>query len=393
MRDRVVKIPYTYVRKGRRFYEPRGRMIELGFLPRPLGEEGEAVRIEAMRLYNDWLCVKGGGSLVNPAAPVETQASAAKVYPPGSVGECWQRFTKSHEWERLALSNRNKVWWPAWNKRIEPVFGSCDPNTITMEQISEWRKTIAETYGNDVAHKAMKIWRAFWKVLVAMRYTELADPSLAVRNTAPEPRDKRYSQIEVMRLVKRAWREGYHGLACIVMVCWDAGFSPIDARTLRQRHMKVDPETRRLFFDLTDDDDGRAKTGVKVIGTLSRFGDWLARRYLRYGEVERLPDAILFKARRGGMYWEARVSEDFRRISDMIDREDTRQLRDLRRSGIIETFKGDGDARDVSEKFGNSINRSNRIFKTYNPVDLEKVKESDKARVEARRKRRRATKN
>jgi hypothetical protein len=32
-----LKIPYTSVRKGKRYFEPRGRMLEHGFAARPLG--------------------------------------------------------------------------------------------------------------------------------------------------------------------------------------------------------------------------------------------------------------------------------------------------------------------------------------------------------------------
>jgi hypothetical protein len=61
---------------------------------------------------------------------------------------------------------------------------------------------------------------------------------------------------------------------------------------------------------------------------------------------------------------------------------DLRQFRDMRRSGVMEAFAGRSDARAVSEKFGNSIDRSSFLFKTYNPVDLEKVRQTDAARLE-----------
>ena len=61
---------------------------------------------------------------------------------------------------------------------------------------------------------------------------------------------------------------------------------------------------------------------------------------------------------------------------------DLHQLRDMRRSGVLEAFAGGGD-RAVSEKFGNSIDRSSFLFRTYNPVDLEKVRQTDAARLEA----------
>ena len=41
----------------------------------------------------------------------------------------------------------------------------------------------------------------------------------------------------------------------------------------------------------------------------------------------------------------------------------------------------------MSEKFGSSIDRSNFLFKTYNPFDLEKVRQTDAARLEGRRRR------
>lgn len=68
---------------------------------------------------------------------------------------------------------------------------------------------------------------------------------------------------------------------------------------------------------------------------------------------------------------------------------DLRQLRDLRRSGIMEVFTSSDAGAPVlsSEKFGNTLDRSNRLFKTYNPVDIEKVKLADEARIKGRRRR------
>lgn len=121
-------------------------------------------------------------------------------------------------------------------------------------------------------------------------------------------------------------------LACIIIVAWDTGFSPKDARTLRKRHLQEDPKTERIMFDLTDA--GRAKTGVKVIGTLSRFGDWLVRRAIAdAGELVMLEDDFLFRMRGGNPYGESRLGGDFARIRAMVDPSDKRQLRDMRRSG------------------------------------------------------------
>jgi hypothetical protein len=47
----------------------------------------------------------------------------------------------------------------------------------------------------------------------------------------------------------------------------------------------------------------------------------------------------------------------------------------------------DAKAKNIPEKFGNSIGRSNTLFKTYNPVDLEKVRITGAQRLQGRRKR------
>jgi hypothetical protein len=39
-----LKIPYTSVRKGKRYFEPRGRMLEHGFEPKSLGPDNELSR-------------------------------------------------------------------------------------------------------------------------------------------------------------------------------------------------------------------------------------------------------------------------------------------------------------------------------------------------------------
>ena len=74
-------------------------------------------------------------------------------------------------------------------------------------------------------------------------------------------------------------------------------------------------------------------------------------------------------------------------VRAMVDPEDLRQLRDMRRSATTEAFRGGADPKAISQKFGNSIDRSAVLFKTYNPVDLEQVRQADAARVRGRRKR------
>ena len=61
-----------------------------------------------------------------------------------------------------------------------------------------------------------------------------------------------------MRLAKTAWRRGYRGLACIIVMAWDTGFSPQDTRTLRYQHLAADEKTGRVILDRSKE--GRGKT-------------------------------------------------------------------------------------------------------------------------------------
>jgi hypothetical protein len=81
-----------------------------------------------------------------------------------------------------------------------------------------------------------------------------------------------------MRLAKTAWRRGYRGPACIVVIAWDTGFSLQDVSALCYRHLSADCATSRAIFDRSKD--GCGKTGLPETGTLSKFGDWIVRRYL-----------------------------------------------------------------------------------------------------------------
>jgi hypothetical protein len=187
----------------------------------------------------------------------------------------FQLVRQTPEWSARALSARQKIWWPAWY-RIRDMWGDVAPDTITFEMMSNWRAALEIKHGRGVAHKTLRVWRTFWKVMLGMRVARTADPSVGIRNRAPAPRWQRWTEGEVVRLVKAAWRSGHEGLACIIAAAWDTQFSPVDVRTLAARHRAA--VGRRLLFDRQAD--GRAKTGRAAIGTLSPRTERLVSAYL-----------------------------------------------------------------------------------------------------------------
>ena len=198
-------------------------MKGLGFCSIPCGPDGPP----AWEIAEEWECrwqATRRGSAPSPAMVSADNLSPEKseeltVYPPRSLGEAFKRYRRTDEWTKKAARTRED-WWRAW-KRIKPIFGDTDPRTADLEDISAWRKAIKDTVSLREAHRALKIWRALWKVSAALGYcVRDADPSLGVRNSAAKGRSETWTEGEAVRLYKRAWRDGYHGLAALIAVSW-----------------------------------------------------------------------------------------------------------------------------------------------------------------------------
>ena len=379
-----MKIPYSPVRQGRRFWQPTPAMQKAGFLAKPLGPDGPASQTEALRLYQRWLDHRSG---VEPPPEIyggtkNETAEVARRWPTGSIGAAYVEFMRTPEWARLASSTRNRDILPAWHY-IRDAWGDCDPNRMTLSLMSEWRVELVTTKGIGVAHRVLKEWRRHWKVMRALRYVTVDDPSIKISNTAPAPRWQTWQEGEVVRIVKAAIRLGDLRMAAIVAVIWDTQFQPGDARTLRVRHLRQ----AGACFLMDRSQDGREKTGVAVLGTLSPRTHRLLVAYLATRPVM-TPEAWLFPMASGRVPSIPELSRAFRILTEKVFPGDKRQLRDMRRTGTVEAFAGGATANDIGSKMGNSIGRSNTLWKTYNPVDLASVRRADVARVEGRKRRR-----
>lgn len=380
-----IKIPYYVVAKGRGYWRPSARMKLLGFDDVRCGPDGAQAWAIAKHWNDKWQRVRRGVELPPSEATAvdREEAESVRKYPARSVGAAFQAYIKTEEWKNKAQSTRTKVWWPAWF-RIRDMWGDVDPNTITFDMISTWRQDLERDFGVSVSHKALKIWRALWRVMLGLRIAIGADPSTGVRNRKPKPRHQTWNEGEAVRLAKSAWRNGFGGLACIIAVSWDTLFAPVDSRTLRGRHI-ARLSDGRLWFDKSEE--GREKTGRAALGTISARTEALVNTYLK--GVEILPDAVLFRSRTGLPYRDDQLSEDFGIIRERVFPGDKRKLMDLRRSGTVEAVAGSSGedfSLKLSAKLANSINTSNDLHKTYAPTNLAPVLDVDEARKRGRRK-------
>jgi hypothetical protein len=152
----------------------------------------------------------------------------------------------------------------------------------------------------------------------------------------------------------------------------------VDARTLRADQMRRDPIGS--WFDVS-----RAKTGRAAKATLSKRAEQVLRAYLASLSVELV--GPIFRNRSGRPYSKDTLGDDFKAVRELVfGKKETRQLADFRRSGTVEALAGNAVPEKLSSKMANSLSQSNRLHKTYGPVQLASVRDTDAARRRGRAK-------
>ncbi len=378
--------PRYFVRvKGCYYWRPTPRMKAAGFQDRALGKNELRAKQEAIRLNTEWDRFRFGEH-VDPNI---------MIYPPGSLGAAYNRAIGLREAERKAKgitwSRQQKArddWPRAW-RWIGPAFGDYDPLAVVSEDLLALRARVAERVSESEAFRVIKVWRALWAKLAPLGYTVPpgSDPSLTFANSAPPPRQEVWPQRDVLRLVQRAWREGYYGLAALLAVAWDTMLSPVDVRSLTVAQRGHDGHGSVFWLS-------RAKTGRAAAGTLTRWSEALLDAYLAKLGVELHAATPIFWTRggtstvKGGRPWPPRpytsdrLGIDFRHIRGLVfGPDDERQIQDMRRSGAVEAMRGDAAPTKLSAKMANTIASSNRLHRTYIPVDVASVRDVDEARA------------
>ena len=361
-----VKVRHYVVKRGQAFWQPTKKMRALGFYSVPLGQDGPDAWARAEQWNDRWDKTRHGEA-PSPAMVAADNLSPERseeltVYPPRALGEAFRRYRRTDEWSAKAPRTRED-WWRGW-KRVKPIFGDCDPRTVTLEDLSAWRKAIEETVSLREAHRCLKIWRALWKVAAALGYcVRDADPSLGVRNRAAPGRSATWAEGEVARLYKRAFRDGYDGLAAVIAVAWTTQLSPGDVRALRASQLARNAAGAMFFTE-------RGKTGTPVGGSLSNRALAALEAYIAGLGAELHGEAYIFRNRSAVPYSSDTLGDDFRDIRRLVfgDREQ-RTLADFRRSGAVEAIAGGANAEQLAHAMGNTLSASNALFATYVPVN------------------------
>ena len=311
------KIRHFRVKRGHWVWEPTKAMRSAGFRPVHMGKgyivegvhypDGNDVK-RAMELNADWDRHRRG---LPPPAP-------RSKYPPGSLGEAYDRIMALREKERTAKGvkwakeQHSRDDWPRAWKWIGSAFGDVDPKAVQPEQLIDpdlpgLRPLVARKVSETEAHRVVKVWRALWQRAAALGYCDKdLDPSFMFANSAPAPRQAVWSEGEAVRLVKQAWRSGYHGLAALLAVAWDSQLSPVDARRLQVRQRRQDALGTWFATD-------RTKTGRAALATLSKRAAAVLDAYLATLGAEPLGLAPIFRQSVRSAVQQGHARQGFRR--------------------------------------------------------------------------------
>ncbi|MGV8830844.1 MAG: hypothetical protein ACOH2N_02615 [Devosia sp.] len=182
-------------------------------------------------------------------------------------------------------------------------------------------------------------------------------------------------------------REGYNGLACIIAVGWDTGFSPVDVRTLTPAQAVTSGADIAFSRD-------RTKSGESAYGTLSPRSQRLAEAYICGLPYELRDDTAICKAkgfrigesgrrlRASTPHTKETQNKDLLKIRTAVFGEaENRIILDMRRSGAVEANAGRASVQPISANMGNSIDQSAKLQRTYMPVDVAAVLAANSARL------------
>ena len=170
-----VKVRHYVVKRGQAFWQPTKKMRALGFYSVPLGQDGPDAWARAEQWNDRWDKTRRGEA-PSPAMVAADNLSPERseeltVYPPRALGEAFRRYRRTDEWAAKAPRTRED-WWRGW-KRIKPIFGDCDPRTVTLEDLSRMAEG---DRGNGVASRGASLLENLARAVEGRRGARLLRP-------------------------------------------------------------------------------------------------------------------------------------------------------------------------------------------------------------------------
>ncbi len=232
-----LKIPYYFVKpSGRAYWRLTGKAMRLrGFHLVPLGDDGPA----AWRWLRNG--IGNGRQFAEAKRPRSLICRSSRPMKRKrrdgihrvSMGAAFNDTSEPTNGPHVRLGSQTRFGGqPGF---VLGYVGSRGPGLDLFEMISRWRAALKKSMVAASLTKTIRVWRAFWNIMLATQGGPHRRSVIRVRNRAPAPRWQRWSEGEAVLLVKAAWRRlpGPRMHHCRFL---DTQFSPVDVRTLADRH-------------------------------------------------------------------------------------------------------------------------------------------------------------
>lgn len=284
--------------------------------------------------------------------------------PAGSFDWLVWRLKQSQEWHDKSERTREEVGRAL--AELQPVFGQASLEAITPARVAAFYRRLRL---NASLHKSALVMKWFRYLLnFGLRlHPDLvpANPTYAVRISQPRPRRQVWSEAQVAKAIKQAWRRRWYGVALVIAIAYDTGLRPQDIRALTpaQFHgpsIRVAPlKTRHL-----DDDEKAVPLWPETLA--------LVARYKRRIGLAFPPDLPLLRSAKGRPFASRHhLAKQVRQILRAAGIADQVQLRDLRRTGSKEAAEAGATSSELASRTLHRIGQGQQILDTYSPASLE----------------------
>lgn len=365
---KTIRIPYSVVRGGKRYWE-LGHRATGSPVPayEALGEDNLQSQQKALAHYDAYRAWRAGPT---PAG------DDLGGYPPGSLGAFWSMWIRTDDFLVDKKERTQEEYRYNWTRRIGPEFGAKLVTRITVSDSESFHRRLRKELSPREAWSTLKIWRSLLLVIEKKHILPKA-PIGAVANPMPQSRGAFWLERDVARMLRACRLLKADAMSLLIRLAWETAMSPPDCRTFTLAMMKQDRGGWHVVRP-------RTKTQRQAQPPIS---DALAQDLLAYAArlkadgLDLLPGSPLFRHSKGKVWTKTYLSHAFatvRRVT--FGKTETRQFQDIRRSANLEADLGGASAEDRAAVLANALDRNPMLDATYTPTTVARGRKVQEAR-------------
>lgn len=396
-----IRIPYSTVRKGARYWELGEKRQKATGLPaadlpayKALGPDNLKSQREALGYFDAY----------KAALTVSRADTSERLggWPEGSLGAAFHLYKQTEDWTVDKKPKTREEWDWCWERYIAPRFGKIQIDEITVADSEKFHRDVSKpktdangkpTDGLGLpareAWSTLKIWRALLKMLEKKHVIDKA-PIGAKTNPRPAPRGEFWIESEVARLIraaallariceKRTSRERYRTLGLIMRLAWETALSPVDCRTFSIDFIQQDQRGVWRVERSRTKSGARARPGLseQLVKDLKAHYDALP--------AKPMTGQSMFRTSEGNELERSVLAATFANVRRCaFGKGDKRQLQDFRRSANLEADLGGASPEDRAALLANQLDKSKHLDGVYTPVTTIRASRAQRAREQGR---------